>query len=159
MALPPDPEAQRKLLHFIAKGDPAAAGFLAAIVELVYLADDAVDEDLAFDVRQKMMSRLLWIVMVDLPRNPFWLRHQTAFSGLIAETLVFWTVSDTWKRTGDLKRKMFGYVRRENVDGIAVAVAAIVGGEAHAAQVVEELMRVCHDPSESFEDWCKEDRP
>lgn len=159
MPLPEDPEVQKQIFDFIAKGDPAASEYLALIAELVYLADDSVDEELDFDTRQQFMMRILEITMVKLPFNAFFVRMNTHLAPLILDILVHWQKADDWKRNGDLKRKLFAFVRRENIDSLVVAVAGIMGGIEHAKDVTERIMTMCHVNSETFEEWCAEGKP
>lgn len=159
MPLPADKKERDAFFDFAARGDAAAIEYLDAIAALVYLADDSVDEDLPFATRQDYMLRILWLTLVRLPSNPFHARFGGSMAPLVMEILVFWQKSDEWKQTGDLKRKLFGFVRRENIDGLVVAVAGIVGGADHAKAVAERIMELCHSHGETLEDWMNEGRP
>lgn len=159
MPLPSNDDERARFFDFVSMGQPAAAEYLEHIAVLVHLADDSVDEELGFDVRQDYMLRILWLTLVKLPTNPFHARYGSAIAPLLMEVLIFWQKSDEWKQTGDLKRKLFGFVRRENIDGLVVAVAGIVGGTEHAKAVTERLMDTCHSHGETFEDWVNEGKP
>lgn len=159
MPLPRDDTERRQFFEFVCKGNPAAIEYLELVCEIVYLADDSVDEDLDFDTRQKYMLRILFILGGVLPLNGFYQRYAPSYAPLWMDILVHWQKSDQWKTQGDLKRKIFGFVRRENVDSLVVATAAIIGGPEHAGQVTEMIMDTVHNTGETLTDWISEGKP
>ena len=159
MPLPHDHQAATDILHFIACGDEAAAMYLGVMAELVRLADDLADEDMAAVQRQEKVARLLYLALVVLPSNSFFQRHGSQLSTHFAAIVVDWVVADHWKQNGTEKQQMFGYVRRENMDSLAVAVAVIVGGIDHGIQVSTRLFEVCHADGETFGEWAAERTP
>lgn len=159
MSIPSDPVVRETFFRAVAHGVPEATEYLKAVCEIVFLADDSVDEELPFEKRQDYMLRLLHLTMCVLPSNAFQIKYGAALAPLLSQVLIFWQKSDEWKMTGDLKRKVFGYVRRENIDGLLVAVAGIVGGIDHAKRVTELIFDTCHDHEDTLEDWMNEGRP
>lgn len=153
MAIPPGQLAP--FLQFVANGDAEAYSYLEIMARVVYQADDLVDEDLNPEGRQELMAALLWDVFVELPRNTFHRRNAATLAPLLSDVIVQWHKSDQWRRAGapGYARAVFGFVRRENMDGLVGAVAGIVGGREHAMAVAELVMDVCHADGETVEEW------
>lgn len=142
-------------IPYVARGDVAAAAFLEIISRIVYLADDLVDEPLDEASKQELVSQLLWAVFVELPRNTFYMRHAEVFAPILSDVIVQWHKSDEWRRNKapGYARAVFGFVRRENIDGLVGAVAGIVGGRSHAMAVAEMTMDMFHAAGETVEEW------
>lgn len=159
MPIPSDEAARAEFFKAITLGDADAEAYLRDVADIIYLADSLVDEDLSFEQRQKFTVGLMHIMLCRLPMNAFHRHYGAVLSPLWTSVLVTWEQSDTWKVSGDLKQKIFGFVRRENIDGLVVAVAAIVGGLDHARMVGDLLYQVCHNTGETLEDWIAEGKP
>lgn len=159
MPTPSDPQMIAAIIQDACCGDEHAEAYLASTLELVALADDLADETMTFESRQAYVVRLLAIAYFDLPNNPFYMRYAQVLAPLVMNILLTWKKSDEWKQRGDLRRKMFGFVWRENIDGIVVAVAAILGGAEHAEHMIERMMDHHEAGAETFDDWVKEGKP
>lgn len=156
MPLPSNAQERIAFLRFVANNNAAALEYLQIICAMVYFADDAVDEPLDAAGRQELVAKLLWAAVVDLPRCRFHQLYAVQLAPLLSEVIVSWQKSDEWRKSGDATRETYGFVRRENIDGLAVAVAAIVGGREHALAVTEAIMDVCHATGETVQDWVSE---
>lgn len=159
MPLPVDKDKRAEFWAFVTCGDSAATEYLEMVANLVYLADDSADEDLDFATRQRYLMEILHIAMCRMPMNAFFARYSHTLAPLLMDVIVHWQKSDEWKQTGDLKRKIFGFVRRENIDSLVVAVSAIVGGIDHAGRVTERIMDTAHTSGETLEEWMDEGKP
>ena len=144
-----------EFLGFVACGNPHAHEYLEIMARVVYHADDAVDEPLTAPERQELIARLLWAVFVELPRNRFHVEHGIVLAPLLSDVIVQWQKSDEWRTAehADYARRVFGFVRRENMDSLVGAVAGIVGGRKHALAVAELVMDICHADGETVEEW------
>jgi hypothetical protein len=159
MPTPSDPQKIEQIIKTASCGDRYAEEYLRYTIELVAVADDLADEDLPFHQRQAYVIRLLEIAYFILPNNAFYMKFAPVLAPLIMNVLITWKKSDEWKMKGDRRRQMYGFVWRENVDSIVVAVAAILRGAIHA-EIVMDLMMDHHDVgAESFEDWVAEGKP
>ena len=158
MAIPR--EQLPEFLRFVTNGNADAYRYLEIMARVVYYADDVVDEPLDEVGRQDLISKLLWAVFVELPQNRFHVAHSMVLAPLLSDVIVQWQKSDEWRRLKDpgYARSVFGFVRRENMDSLVGAVAAIVGGRTHALAVAELVMDVCHGSGETAEQWI-EDMP
>lgn len=159
MPLPRDDTERKAFFEFVCRGNPAAIEYLEMVTEIVFLADESVDEALDWETRQTYMVRLLFILGGVLPMNGFYQQYAANFAPLWMDILIHWQKSDQWKMKGDLKRKIFGFVRRENVDSLAVATAALLGGPDHAGRVTEMLLDTVHATGETLDDWINEGKP
>lgn len=158
----PTPSDRKQIEHIIktaARGDRYAEEYLRYTIELVAVADDLADEDMLFEKRQAYVIRLLEIAYFILPNNQFYMRFAPVLAPLVMNVLLTWKKSDEWKMKGDHRRKLYGFVWRENVDSVVVGVAAILGGAAHAEAIIDLLMTHHDHGAESFEDWVAEGKP
>jgi hypothetical protein len=156
MAIPDD--QLETFLRVVANGDADAYDYLKIMAAAVYFADDIVDEPPDEIDTQELMAKLLWAAFVELPTNRFHQRWGAQLAPLLANAIVGWQKSDQWRqrKAPGYARCVFGFVWRENMDGLVTAVAAITGGRAHAMTVSELIMDVCHADGETVEDWLGE---
>lgn len=148
------PDNHREMFLRWTRGDEYAADFLEDIANVARLADDIVDED---ENRQRNMCWLLYTTLTKIPTNPFYLAHLVELKPLITNILIQWHQSDEWRSGRDARKRTFGFVYRENVGGIAMAVAGIIGGYEHARAVADEYFETCLSWSdETVEQWVKE---
>jgi hypothetical protein len=159
MPTPSDPDQIEKIIKVASCGDRYAEEYLRYTIELVAVADDLADEDMAFEKRQAHVIRLLEIAYFILPNNAFYMKFAPVLAPLVMNVLITWKKSDELKMTGNRWRQMYGFVWRENVDSIVVAVAAIMKGAAHAESVIDLMMHHHETRAESFEDWVAEGKP
>jgi len=151
-----DKDKLHNFLAFVSNGNPDAYRYLEIMARVVYHADDIVDEQLDPAEVQDLMAQLLWAVFVELPRNRFHVEHSLVLAPLLSDVIVQWQKSDEWRvPESNYARKVFGFVRRENMDGLVGAVAGIVGGRKHALAVAEKVMDICHADGETVDDWIK----
>lgn len=156
MALPADETEQRDFLRFVANGNEDAAQYLWIMAQTARLADDLADEALTPRQRQDMLARLLHATFCLLPFNPFHQRYGREMATVLADVIVQWAAADDWRTRADPKRQVFGFVRRENMDSLAIAVSAITGGIEHARAVNERLMDDVHNTGETLDSWLSE---
>ena len=155
MAIPSDQLHQ--FLQVVANGNADAYRYLEIMARIVYYADDVVDEPLDDIARQDLVAKLLWAVFVELPQNRFHVAHSLVLAPLLSDVIVQWQKSDEWRvPESNYTRKVFGFVRRENMDSLVVAVAGITGGREHALTVAELVMDVCHASGETVEQWIED---
>lgn len=127
------------------KGDRDAMAFLKSIAYVARLADDVADKD--HGDAQRNVCLLLHYTMVDLPRNPFFIRHHDSLAPLVVEALTQWKLSDEFRASDDWRKQTFGFVWREASDRFLGAAAYLVGGLEHATAVVREFWSMTHGQS------------
>lgn len=139
-----------------AKGDPAAADFLVNVCAWVRLADDLADGD--SDRPQEDVGQLLTRLVVDHAANRFFRAHADMLTASVANAIIGWRMSETWRRSPNRKTRMFAFVLREGVGQIAWTVALIVGGYDHALAVAADIHeRSIEASEETFEAWEQEE--
>lgn len=152
--LPDDLGDRRALVLRWTRGDEAAANFLHQMAEMVRLADDVVDEA---ENRQRNVCWLLSRAWTVLPFNPFYQAHGIVLGPLLNSIIIRWQQSDEFRVSGDRLKQTFGFVIREDIGTLTIAVASIIGGYEHAKQVADEMFAICHSGStETVDDWVKE---
>ncbi|MBB4347945.1 hypothetical protein [Aliirhizobium cellulosilyticum] len=152
--LPDDLKERRTTLLRCTLGDESAADFLNQMAEMTRLADDIVDEE---EHRQRNVCWLLSRAWTVLPFNLFFQRHGIVLGPLLNSIIVRWQQSDEFRLSGDRLKQTFGFVIREDIGTLTIAVASIIGGYEHAKQVADEMFAMCHATTgETVEDWVKE---
>ena len=138
------------------KGDKDAARLLMQFCELARKVDDLVDES---GDKQDRISTILELSLVHVAGNPFFQRFHSMMSSAVFEMITYWRLGDSFKKSDDEKKQMFGFVYRESTDRLAVIIASIIGGSDHAKNVAEELYAMTHGQSdETLVDWLQEDK-
>lgn len=136
------------------KGNADAARLIRDMANLARMADDLVDEG---ENPQGRLSQILELALLNLPANPFFIRHHATLAGVVMEMLAYWRLGDAFRTSGNERQEMFGFVYRESCDRLPVVVAGIIGGVDHALAVAEEVYQMMHAGStETVADWVKE---
>lgn len=137
-----------------ALGDVAAAEMLALLARGSQVADDIVDGDVAPPDRGKSVVEMIDVSLRELPANPFFREHQAVLGPLISLSVFQWEASNEWHRSQNRTTRLFGFVLREALDSIIVAVALIKGGRDWAKKVLREVHTYYHVlDQETFEQW------
>lgn len=124
------------------------------MANLARMADDLVDEG---NNPQGRLSQILELALLNLPANPFFIRHHATLAGVVMEMLAYWRLGDAFRTSGNERQELFGFVYRESCDRLPVVVAGIIGGVDHALAVAEEVYQMMHAGStETVADWAKE---
>lgn len=136
-------------------GDEHAAAYLLSCADVASLADDIADGD-SLDP-QADMARLLRVAMVEIPSNLFFQRNATALIQAQGLTVSLWDVSNTFQKSKDGQKNVFGYVYRHFDDVLLMAVVALCRGWEHAAQSFPaQWERLDHGGRETVADWVGE---
>jgi hypothetical protein len=128
------------------------------------LADDFVDLDReglrTVEGRSAIMCELLYTLLVKIPGNPFFRRHEAHFVPLFTNCLALYDASNTWHSSAKKETRMFAYVHREAAGRLVEQVAFLVGGFQWAKQVVREVHDYYHGALgiESFDQFEAEAR-
>jgi len=137
------------------RGNEDAVKMLKLLGEASQLADDLVDGDA--ENPTQAMGRLLSITFVDLMLNSFFMAYRTNLVPLFATSIQFWSVSDSWGKSGIKESQMYGYVYREMLEQVITMTAYIIGGSDHAREVTLELHEHYHTTDQDkFSDWVSE---
>lgn len=152
-------EAQGEMYRRWAKGNEQAARLMNAFGYATQLADDFTDADTAnvstLERRSETMTRLLHVLLVEIPGNAFYRQHEAAFRPLFVNCLTVWDASNTWKSGKKLETRMFSYVLREAAGRLLEMIAYLVGGLDWSRQVTREIHDYYHGEHgvEPFSAW------
>jgi hypothetical protein len=147
--------ATKALMPKWTKGNDDAMLFLRQVANMARLADDIVDGDKG--PVQHHMVHLMHMMLVELPQNKFFVEHHATLAPFIAQSLLFWTLSDEFKTSENWKKQAFGFVYREAADQILARVVMIIGGPDWARDVMREYFDTFHAASaETIGQWVTE---
>lgn len=150
-----------------AQDDKGAAALIDYFGYATQLADDLVDMDRegtkTLTGRSRIMAELLYVLLVKIPGNPFFRKHEMHFIPLFTNCLVQWDASNTWSESEKKESRIFAYVQREAAGRLVEQVAYLVGGFQWAKEVVREIHEYYHatymvESFDQFEAECKEKR-
>lgn len=145
-----NPELQKIIIKWT-KGNQDAARLIYQFYAIARIADDIVDEK---DCNQDTIVALLEMALVHIAGNPFYQQFFGQLSAVVFEMLVYWKISDDFRKTKDEKKNQFGFIWRNSVDRSVIVIAAIIGGSGHADKVAKELFAISHQQSdETIEQW------
>jgi hypothetical protein len=146
-----------------AQGNKDAAFLMDCFGWATQLADDLADADTenvsTLQKRSLAMSRLLYLLLIRIPGNPFFRANEVHFVGLFPVLIAQWDASNTWGSARKLETRMFSYVTRAACGRLLEQVAYVVGGLDWMMQVTREIHDYYYGESgkvESFADWNKE---
>lgn len=125
------PEEERlayEAIHLAARGNVAAEQYLRLIALAARMIDDLEDADRgAVDV-----GRLAHLLLVELPRNPFFCAHASCLVGLHDMALNAWQDATEIERTQTTPASR---VWADLINEVAVVVAGLTGGYDYRRQV------------------------
>lgn len=110
-----------------------AAAFLRSIATAARIADDLVDEPQ--NVGRRDIETFVRTWTCDLPSNPFFLRHYSQLSAVLAVASNAWFDANDLEQTGDACDYNYSRVLRDYVNELCPLVALLVRGPAYMRQV------------------------
>lgn len=134
---------ERAFLQHVLQGQAAPILFCEALFRISQTLDDLIDGDKP--VTGDAVYRAFWEALVDLPGNPFYRQHESALRPLMAAALQDWRDSVTLERAGDHHGRTLAFVLRDQLTGVVVQCAGIVGGFEWMQQVSAEIRRHFHE--------------
>lgn len=119
-----------KLIDYIVpkacNGDRFAEKYLRDIAFAARKIDDLYDGD--FEVSQDEIERLFYVLLVDIPANPFFLKN---FQSLISQHVIIyngWRHANLWMDDQDDTKKMYAHVIRDYIGELIPLIAFLTGG-------------------------------
>lgn len=143
-------ERDRMLMQWI--GDPYAVRFILLWGNVTELWDDLIDKDKP--VTDDHVNSVMWQMLIELPANPFFLRHREALQAVMASSIHSWHVANEFE-VGNEREKTQAYVLRDMVLQMVPFVAGLVHGPEAASRVGIEAWRWlthCETPQEYVEE-------
>lgn len=127
-------------------GNQEAIQLIVALNEAVKIADDFVDKEI--EVNSNNMTRLLHLLLIDIPSNNFYMQCRGWIIPFLSTTLQLWNASNTWKLSDCKKTKIFGSMYKELYHFLIPHIASLIGGYEHTQKVImegqSECVRICN---------------
>jgi len=111
-------------------GDADAVKFIDDIAYWSHVYDDLIDQDKP--VAPDAIHTMMWKVMVALPMNPFYRKHEQMLRPLIINGIFNWHAANEMEASGSLEELRVSHVIRHSLGDIALMAMALTGGQEHA---------------------------
>lgn len=127
---------------------PAAVEWLMGMWRAAQFFDDLADGE---PVERAAVDAAIFDLLVDLPRNPFFVAHREALSLAVATQALKWQASDAAEIGGRADERSF--VWRAGFWDLVLAACALCHGAAQVAQHAEKILGLY---GETFSEYRKE---
>jgi hypothetical protein len=105
---------------------PDAVEFLLDVWRLIQVFDDVADGD---DVSRADLDAAIWAALVGLPDNPFFAKHRSTLTPIMAASIIKWQASDEAERGGWADARSYMW-RAGYYDLVSVVALLSVGQDA-----------------------------
>ena len=119
-------------------GDKDAGNYLSSICFISRVMDDLIDKD--HPVPPENICRAFFMLLVEIPTNPFFLRHPGSLIGMHIASYNAWMDANAWEKGNDKLKKTYAHVMKAFINEIFPMVAYITGGH-DSMRKVSEVMR------------------
>lgn len=143
----------KKVVEFV-QGDTDAVRFLVDLTYVLHLWDDLVDRDNPRSEQE--INQGFRIALVDIPRNPFYLRHLPDLRPLMMNVILQWQDANQMERKGNHHDLHMAYMLRAGMLQVFNYCAYLVGGPEWAEQVGPDMRRLYQ---EDLFDYMQEFKP
>jgi hypothetical protein len=116
---------------------PAAALWLADVWDAFQLLDDVADKD---PIDRDTLDFGIYVLLVRLPSNPFYLAHAVELSTMLSSAVLCWKASDDAERAGKADERSF--VWRAKYYDIMLEVVRICHGSATALKAARDVLSI-----------------
>jgi hypothetical protein len=125
-----------------------ASVWLGMLFDTAQVFDDFADGGV---IERKDLDKLIWNTLLEMPMNPFYVKHASMLYPMIATTILKWQASDTVERLGQPTAMSFAW--RAGFYDIILLVYAICFGPVQAKENAHRIMALY---GENFDDYMKE---
>ncbi|MFM2625739.1 hypothetical protein [Vibrio owensii] len=140
---------QREFIEHALLGDKTAIDFVVKLFNISQIFDDLIDKDKS--VSDEDIFRSYWVCLVELPKNPFYVRHAATLIPMMQIFLVDYRDSVILERERALKENEHGkniaFVLRDSIGSIITHCAYLIGGYEHMANISVQVREVIFDES------------
>ena len=136
-------ETQEQMLARVLQGNFDAIAFCETLFAISQILDDIVDGDKPLTTND--VYQAFWLALIELPINPFYRHFEHFVRPLMAGALQDWRDSVTLERDGDHHGRSLAFVLRDQLTGLVVQCAYLIGGSAWMAEVSAGIRRFFHD--------------
>lgn len=110
--------------------DRDAIAFYELVSKWSHTYDDLIDRDKP--VSDEQVHKFVWMMLFDLPQNPFFARHHLTLRPLLMTGILNWVAANDMERSGDTEQLRIAHVIRYAVGDVLLAAMTITGGIEHA---------------------------
>lgn len=128
---------------------PAAVDFCETLFRISQTLDDLIDGDKP--VTGDVVVSAFWQALIELPGNPFYRQYEPYLRPLMAGALQDWRDSVSLERSGSRHERTLAFVLRDQLTGVVVQCAYLIGGEGWMRQVGPAIRQHFHE--DSLEDY------
>jgi hypothetical protein len=136
-------ETDKKIDYIIpkaCKGDKFAQKYMYDIAFVARKMDDLYDGD--YEVSKKELEQLFYLLLVDIPTNPFFLKN---FQLLIGQHVIVynaWVHSNLWIDDNDDTKRIYAHVLRDYIGELVPLVAFLTGGTENMNKISLEARKL-----------------
>lgn len=130
-------------------GNVEAFRFVEMVSYLANFWDDLIDRDKPMP--DERINAMMWMALIDLPRNRFYQQHYPALSALMATGAMEYMVAQQFERTKDAHGLELAHNLRYGIAQVATYVAQQCGT---SPEVIAEMHKRCKP--ERMADYLKE---
>lgn len=116
---------------------PAAALWLHDVWDAFQLLDDVADKD---EIARPTLDIGIYILLVRLPSNLFYLAHATELATMLSSAVLCWKASDDAERAGKADER--SYMWRAKYYDIMLEVVRICHGPAVALSAAQSILSI-----------------
>lgn len=113
-------------------GDEDAIRFMQDIGFWSHVYDDLIDQDKA--IPADFIHAVMWKLLVSIPENPFYQRHQSYLRPIIVTGILNWRAANDMEASGSVEQLRVAHVTRYSINDVALMVMELVGGHEHAVR-------------------------
>jgi hypothetical protein len=106
--------------------------------------DDLIDRDNPVD--NETINRMMWLAMIEIPRNPFYYHNSLALTQSMEVFFADWFDANELEKGSDHERDI-AFVLRDHVGTIVIQCARIIGGYPWMRQISADVRRFVYDES------------
>lgn len=135
---------QHDFITYCLKGDAQAVQFCQNLFSITQIWDDLVDRDKPVD--NDTINRMMWLAMIEIPRNPFYYQNSLALTQSMEIFMADWFDANELE-TGCKHEKSIAFVLRDSVGTIVIQCARIIGGYQWMREISADVRRFVYDES------------
>jgi hypothetical protein len=133
---------EKELLQWALKGNSPAVNYCLVIGELSQLLDDLIDGDKP--VTRDNITHAFWIMLCELPANPFFVKNQQSLMAVLSGAFNAWLDSNVLEQ-GSEHDKSIAFVLRDSLVELVCHCSYLIGGFAWLRQVSPTIRRFILD--------------
>lgn len=138
----PQPNEREFLQHVLRNHAPAIL-FCESLFRISQTLDDLLDRDRP--VSQETVYNAFFEALIGLPANTFYRENEPFLRPLMAMALQDWRDSFVLERMPEYHHRSLAYVLRDQLTGLVVQCAGLIGGAQWMQQVGPEIRLHFHD--------------